>query len=84
VLDRLAVGDQLVDRRLALIITIWLDERCGTDENLDRKDLYRTNYEATKLAIARAMKGIMQSSSSPSFGRMPSITQSTMASAVAA
>lgn len=40
-----------------MIITIWLDERCGTDENLDRKDLYRTNYEATKLAIARAMKG---------------------------
>lgn len=25
--------------------------------NLDRKDLYRTNYEATKLAIARALKG---------------------------
>lgn len=42
---------------LCMIITIWLDERCGTDENLDRKDLYRTNYEATKLAIARAMKG---------------------------
>ncbi|CAO4148530.1 Bifunctional enzyme Fae/Hps [Methylorubrum aminovorans] len=42
---------------LCMIITIWLDERCGKDENLDRKDLYRTNYEATKLAIARAMKG---------------------------
>ena len=25
--------------------------------NLDRKDLYRTNYEATKLAISRAMTG---------------------------
>jgi 5,6,7,8-tetrahydromethanopterin hydro-lyase len=36
---------------------IWLDPRCAEDPNLDRKDLYRTNYEATKLAIARAMKG---------------------------
>jgi formaldehyde-activating enzyme len=40
-----------------MIITVWLDPRCAEDENLDRKDLYRTNYEATKLAIARAMKG---------------------------
>jgi 5,6,7,8-tetrahydromethanopterin hydro-lyase len=40
-----------------MIIMIWLDPRCATDKNLDKHDLYRTNYEATKLAIARAMKG---------------------------
>ena len=28
--------------------------RCATDANLDKKDMYRTNYEATKLAIQRA------------------------------
>ncbi|MBE7248964.1 MAG: formaldehyde-activating enzyme, partial [Actinomycetospora chiangmaiensis] len=42
---------------LCMIIMIWLDPRCAEDPNLDRKDLYRTNYEATKLAIARALKG---------------------------
>ena len=42
---------------LCMIIMVWLDPRCASDANLDRRDLYRTNYEATKLAIARAMKG---------------------------
>ncbi len=28
-----------------MIIMIWLDVRCADDDNLDRKDLYRTNYE---------------------------------------
>ena len=42
---------------LCMIIMIWLDPRCAEDDNLDQKDLYRTNYEATKLAIARALKG---------------------------
>jgi len=37
-----------------MIIMIWLDPRCTTDANLDKRDLYRTNYEATKLAISRA------------------------------
>jgi formaldehyde-activating enzyme len=64
-----AIGDAVVDcviegvlpkdavDDLCIIIMVWLDPRCATDENLDRKDLYRTQYEATKLAIARAMKG---------------------------
>ena len=47
--------DQVDD--LCMIITVWLDPRCAEDGNLDKKDLYRTNYEATKLAISRAMKG---------------------------
>ncbi|MFN0218574.1 MAG: formaldehyde-activating enzyme [Hyphomicrobium sp.] len=42
---------------ICMIIMIWLDPRCPDDPNLDKKDLYRTNYEATKLAISRAMKG---------------------------
>jgi formaldehyde-activating enzyme len=64
-----ATGDAIVDcviegilpkdqtDELCMIIMLWLDPRCATDENLDKKDLYRTNYEATKLAISRAMKG---------------------------
>lgn len=59
IVDCLAEGilprDQVDD--LCMILTVWLDPRCAADENLDRRDLYRTNYEATKLAIARAMKG---------------------------
>lgn len=64
-----AIGDAIVDclkdgvlppesgDELCMIITVWLDPRCPDDPNLDKKDLYRTNYEATKLAISRAMKG---------------------------
>lgn len=40
---------------LCIISLIWLDPECVKDPNLDEKDLYRTHYEATKLAIARAM-----------------------------
>lgn len=43
--------------QLCIISLIWLDPRCADDKNLDKKDLYRTNYEATKLAIARAIRG---------------------------
>ncbi|SFK23386.1 formaldehyde-activating enzyme [Methylocapsa palsarum] len=64
-----ATGDAIVDclsegvlakaqaDELCMIIMIWLDPRCAEDSNLDKRDLYRTNYEATKLAISRAMKG---------------------------
>ncbi|GLK77002.1 hypothetical protein GCM10008171_22560 [Methylopila jiangsuensis] len=64
-----ATGDAIVDSviegvlpkditdKICLIITIWLDPRCAEDANLDKADLYRTNYEATKLAIKRAMTG---------------------------
>lgn len=51
VLPRDAIHD------LCIIAMIWIDPRCATDPNLDRKDLYRTNYEATKLAVSRAMLG---------------------------
>jgi len=40
---------------LCIISLIWIDPQCVTDPDLDEKDLYRTNYEATRLAIQRAM-----------------------------
>ncbi|MGE0025230.1 MAG: formaldehyde-activating enzyme [Hyphomicrobium sp.] len=64
-----ALGDAIVDclkekiipkkivDEICIIITVWLDPRCADDPNLDKKDLYRTNYEATKIAIARALNG---------------------------
>jgi formaldehyde-activating enzyme len=64
-----ATGDAIVDclaegifpkkeaEQLCMIIMVWLDPRCATDKALDKRDLYRTNYEATKLAISRAIKG---------------------------
>jgi 5,6,7,8-tetrahydromethanopterin hydro-lyase len=63
-----AIGDAIVDclkdkvipaeiaNDVCMIITVWLDPRCADDPNLDKKDLYRTNYEATKIAIGRAMR----------------------------
>jgi formaldehyde-activating enzyme len=43
--------------QLCMIVMVWLDPRCVAHEGLDKCDLYRTNYAATKLAITRAMKG---------------------------
>ena len=40
---------------LCIISLVWIDPRCAKDPNLDRKDMYRTNYEATKLALKRAL-----------------------------
>lgn len=31
--------------------------RSATDPNLDKRDMYRTNHEATRLAIRRALAG---------------------------
>jgi 5,6,7,8-tetrahydromethanopterin hydro-lyase len=64
-----ATGDAIVDcliegiipregaEDLCMIIMIWLDPRCAGHAELDLKDLYRTNYEATKIAISRALTG---------------------------
>jgi formaldehyde-activating enzyme len=43
--------------RICILVMVWIDPQCATDPDLDQKDLYRTNYEATKLAIGRAMRG---------------------------
>ncbi|WP_028998339.1 formaldehyde-activating enzyme [Azohydromonas australica] len=40
---------------LCIISLVWIDPRCAADPRLDKKDMYRTNYEATKLAIKRAL-----------------------------
>ena len=40
---------------LCIICLVWIDPRCAKDPNLDKKDMYRTNYEATKLALQRAL-----------------------------
>lgn len=64
-----AIADAIVDsvsegvlpkfivEEICLVVTVWLDPRCADHAELDKSDLYRTNYEAMKLAIARAMKG---------------------------
>jgi len=44
-----------VANELCIISLVWIDPRCAKDPNLDKKDMYRTNYEATKLAIQRAL-----------------------------
>jgi formaldehyde-activating enzyme len=54
VIENILPRDQIND--LCIISLIWIDPRCATDPNLDQNDLYRTNYEATKLAIRRAMR----------------------------
>ena len=57
VLDSVIEG--VIPRELAndlcIIALVWIDPRCAKDGNLDLQDMYRTNYEATKLAIRRAM-----------------------------
>jgi formaldehyde-activating enzyme len=50
------IARALVDE-ICIIDLIWLDPQAVKDPNLDRKDLYRTNYEATRMAISRALKG---------------------------
>ena len=40
---------------LAMIITIWLDPRVPGHKDLNKPELYKNHYEATKLAIKRAM-----------------------------
>lgn len=40
---------------LCIISLVWIDPRAPKDPNLDTDDMYRTNYEATKLAVQRAL-----------------------------
>src|SRR5690606_734928 len=63
-----ALGDAIVDavangiipkeivNDIAIITSVWLDPRAATDPNLDKKELYKNNYEAMTLAITRAMR----------------------------
>lgn len=58
ILDSVAEGVIPKDQvdSLCIIDLIWLNPSAATDPDLDKEDLYRTNYEATKLAVARAMR----------------------------
>jgi len=57
VLDSVIAGvipaDQAND--ICIIAMIWINPALAKEPNVDRKDLYRTNYEAMTLAISRAM-----------------------------
>jgi 5,6,7,8-tetrahydromethanopterin hydro-lyase len=48
------IPKDLVDD-LCIVALMWIDPRCAKDAKLDKKDMYRTNYEAMKLAIRRAL-----------------------------
>jgi 5,6,7,8-tetrahydromethanopterin hydro-lyase len=58
-----AVVDCLIDgtipkalaNELCIVALLWIDPRCAKDPNLDKKDMYRTNHEAMKLALKRAL-----------------------------
>lgn len=59
-----AVAEGLIPKaqvnELCIVALVWIDPRCAADAKagtLDKKDMYRTNYEAMKLAIRRAMHG---------------------------
>lgn len=53
VIEGIIPRDQV--HKLCIISLIWIDPQCVSDPNRDDHDLYRTNYEATKLAIRRAL-----------------------------
>ncbi|MFO1417859.1 MAG: formaldehyde-activating enzyme [Methylotetracoccus sp.] len=53
VIEGVIPKDQVND--LCIISLVWIEPRCAKDPNLDKADMYRTNYEATKLAIRRAL-----------------------------
>lgn len=53
VIEGVLPKDQVND--LCIIAMIWITPEAATTEDLDRKELYQTNYEAMKLAISRAM-----------------------------
>lgn len=40
---------------LCIIALLWIDPGCAKQANLDKADMYKNNYEATKLAISRAL-----------------------------
>ncbi|MFM9913170.1 MAG: formaldehyde-activating enzyme [Methylophilaceae bacterium] len=40
---------------LCIIALLWIDPGCAKEANLDKADMYKNNYEATKLAISRAL-----------------------------
>lgn len=62
-----AVADAVIDsviegviprdqaNHLCIVAMLWIAPECAENPDVDRKDLYRTNYEAMKLALKRAL-----------------------------
>ncbi len=57
VLDSVIDGviDPSLANKICIVAMVWLEPKILKQEFIDRKDLYRTNYEAMKLAVSRAM-----------------------------
>lgn len=53
VIEGIIPKDQAND--LCIISLLWIDPRCAKEADLDKADMYKNNYEATKLAIKRAL-----------------------------
>src|SRR3990167_355338 len=56
VIEGIIPRDQAYD--LCIISLVWIDPGCGPlakEGKLDKADMYKNNYEATKLAIKRAL-----------------------------
>lgn len=53
VIEGIIPRDQAND--LCIISLVWIDPGCAKEANLDKADMYKNNYEATKLAIKRAL-----------------------------
>ena len=53
VIEGIIPKDQVND--LCIMSLVWIDPSAAKDPNLDKADMYRNNYEATKLAIKRAL-----------------------------
>jgi len=54
VIEGIIPRDQVND--LCIVALIWIDPNCPKDPNMDKQELYKNNYDATKLAISRALK----------------------------
>ena len=57
VLDSVIEGviDPSLANEICIVAMVWLEPNILKEEVIDRKDLYRTNYEAMKLAVYRAL-----------------------------
>jgi len=53
VIEGIIPKDQVND--LCIISLVWIDPGCAKEAKLDKADMYKNNYEATKLAIKRAL-----------------------------
>lgn len=53
VIEGIIPKDQVND--LCIIALLWIDPNAAKQENLDKADMYKNNYDAIKLALQRAL-----------------------------